>query len=543
MKKMLITTALPYANGPTHLGHLVEHIQADIWVRFQRLQGNDCLFVCGDDAHGTPIMISAEQQGKPPEELIKAVHQERLADFANFLISFDEYYTTHSPENKEFSSLIYQRLKERGDISVRTIQQAFDSTKQMFLPDRYVKGNCPRCQASDQYGDNCEVCGATYTPNELIDPVSTLSGTTPTQKESVHYFFKLANYQAFLSDWLQSDNHVSKPIQNKLMEWFQDSLREWDISRDAPYFGFEIPDAPQKYFYVWLDAPIGYMASFKKLCDSRPDLDFNEYWSDDNSTELYHFVGKDIIYFHALFWPAMLHGSGFRLPTQLFTHGFLTINGQKMSKSRGTFITAGQYMAHLNPEYLRYYFAVKLSSGIEDIDFNIDDFSQRVNADLVGKVVNIASRCANFIHKYFDSTLASALPRPPLFNLFSSKGDIIAEHFQQRDFNQATREIMALADLANQYIDEMKPWLLAKDPDNLPQVQEVCTQGLNLFRQLMVYLKPILPAMVCQAEEFLQIEPLTWQHIHQPLLSHQIAPFKPLMQRIDREKITSLLFG
>lgn len=540
MKKMLVTTALPYANGPLHLGHLVEHIQADIWVRFHRLQGHDCIFICGDDAHGTPIMISAQKQGISPEELIKKVYQDHVADFTCFDISFDQYYTTHSPENKSLSAHIYQKLKENGDIATKTISQSFDPVEHMFLPDRYVKGDCPRCGANDQYGDNCEACGATYSPCDLKNPTSVLSGATPIEKESLHYFFKLENYQAMLNTWLH-DNRVQKQIQNKLLEWFSDGLQQWDISRDAPYFGFEIPNAPNKFFYVWLDAPIGYMASFQKYCTEHPDVNFDDYWVDDNKTELYHFVGKDIIYFHALFWPAMLQGSGYRLPTQLFTHGFLTVNGQKMSKSRGTFITAKKFGKHLNPEYLRYYFAAKLGNGIDDIDLNFEDFCQRVNSDLVGKVINIASRCAGFISKYFDDQLAEDLDRPALFESFVQAGDKIATLYANREYNQATREIMTLADAANQYVDEMKPWTLAKDPSRLNEVQRICTQGLNLFRLLIIYLKPILTKTSAKAEQFLNITDLKWSDSLQPLLKHRICKFEPLMQRVELDKVNDIL--
>jgi methionyl-tRNA synthetase len=539
MKKMLVTTALPYANGPTHLGHLIEQIQADIWVRFHRICGVDCLFICADDAHGTPIMISAERSNLTPEALIAQVHGDRLDDFSRFNISFDYYYTTHSPENKALSMFIYQRLKERGDITTRNIKQTFDPIKKMFLPDRYVKGECPRCGSKDQYGDNCEVCGATYLPSDLKNPVSILSGATPIVKESLHYFFKLENYEQMLRAWL-AEGHVQKPIQNKLLEWFVDGLQQWDISRDAPYFGFEIPDAPNKYFYVWLDAPIGYIACFKKLCEEQQELKFDDYWLTDEFADLYHFVGKDIIYFHALFWPAMLKGSGLRLPTEIFTHGFLTINGQKMSKSRGTFITAKKYLAHLGSEYLRYYFAAKLGNGIEDIDLNFDDFLQRVNSDLIGKVINIASRCAGFIAKHFGLKLAGALANPSLFEHFALRGNKIAELYANRDYNQATREIMMLADLANQYIDEKKPWALAKQ-QSLQEVQDICTQGINLFRTLMLYLKPILPETTCKAEQFLNIAPLSWGDQKEPLLNHKINTFTPLLTRIDAEKIVGVL--
>lgn len=538
---MLVTTALPYANGPIHLGHLVEHIQADIWVRFHRLQQKTrCFFICGDDAHGTPIMISAKNQNISPEALIEKIHHDHYEDFQAFLISFDHYYTTHSPENKEFSTLIYERLKARGNITTRTIKQAFDPIEQIFLPDRYVKGDCPHCGAKDQYGDNCEACGATYAPSDLKNAISVLSGAPPIEKESLHYFLKLDDYEAMLKEWLQN-NRVQKQIQNKLAEWFVEGLQEWDISRDAPYFGFEIPDAPSKYFYVWLDAPIGYMAIFKSLCQLHPSIHFEDYWEENASSELIHFIGKDIIYFHALFWPAMLAGSGFRLPTAIYAHGFLTVNGQKMSKSRGTFITAKQYLSCLNPEYLRYFYATKLGSGIEDIDLNFADFCQRVNADLIGKVVNIASRCAGFISKYFNNRLANELANKDLFNHFSQTGDKIAKLYLNREYNQATREIMGLADLANQYIDEMKPWSLAKEKDNLAAVHLICTQGINLFYQLIIYLKPILPDTAKRTELFLKQDNLMWEDSKQPLLDQEIAVFQPLMQRVELEKILETL--
>lgn len=538
MKKMLITTALPYANGPLHIGHLVEYTQADIWARFQRMRGNDCLFVCADDAHGTPIMISAEKQGISPEELIDKVHQEHAADFKDFHIKFDNYYTTHSPENRELSALIYQRLHDKGDIEVCEIEQAFDPEKNMFLPDRYVKGTCPKCGKDDQYGDNCENCGATYDPTELKNPKSVLSGATPILKKSEHYFFKLEHYHDMLKKWIHDDN-LQPAVTKKLMEWFESGLQSWDISRDEPYFGFEIPNAPGKYFYVWMDAPIGYMASFKNLCNKNANLDFDEYWQSDK-TELYHFIGKDIVYFHALFWPAMLSGANFRTPTSIFAHGFLTVDGKKMSKSRGTFITARQYLDHLDPEYLRYYFAAKLGSGVEDIDLSFDDFSQRVNSDVVGKVVNIASRCAGFITKRFEGQLAPSLERPELINEFIEAGETIAQRFHQREFNHAIRDIMTLADKANQYIDEVKPWVLAKEEGKEQDVQNACTMGINLFKILMTYLKPVLPVMAEKVEAFLNIDELNWDNRTQILTNHTINTFKPLTQRIQPEQIEAL---
>lgn len=539
-RKILITTALIYANGPLHLGHLVEYIQADIWSRFQNLQGNDCLYICGSDAHGTPIMIGAEKLGLTPTALVAKIHAEQRKDFHDFFVHFDHFTaTTHAPNNQALVNLVYQRLQEKGDISTQTIAQAYDPVKNMFLPDRYVKGQCPRCGAKDQYGDNCEVCGITYTPTELINPISTLSGATPIQKESVHYFFNLGNYTQQLQEWTRSGK-LQPQVANKLAEWFETGLQSWDISRDAPYFGFEIPDAPGKYFYVWMDAPIGYMASFQELCESRPELNFNDYWQRDDYAELYHFIGKDIIYFHALFWPAMLMGSQFRTPTAIFAHGFLTIDGQKMSKSRGTFITARDYLQQLNPEYLRYYFAAKLNQHVEDIDLNFTDFAQRINSDLVGKFVNIASRCAGFITKFFAGQLAAKLENEQLFGDFVLKGDLIADLYERREYHQAVREIMALADIANQYIDAMKPWVLAKAPESLPQVQEICTTGLNAFKVLMVYLKPILPKTALAVETFLNAQPLTWENRGVVLLNHTINPFQPLLQRVDPAAIAAL---
>ncbi len=538
-RNILVTAALPYANGSIHLGHLVEYIQADIWVRFQRLRGNNCLFICGDDAHGTPIMLSAAKQGISPEELVANMQVEHLRDFTSFLVNFDNFYTTHSSENRELAEFIYKQLKARGDIFTKTISQAFDPIENIFLPDRFIRGECPRCGAKDQYGDVCEVCGATYSPTELKNPTSALSGAKPIEKESEHFFFALDKYSDLLKEWING-GHLQKQIANKLEEWFQDGLKPWDISRDAPYFGFEIPDAPGKYFYVWLDAPVGYMASLKNLIKKNPAIDFDKYWGKDSKAELYHFVGKDIVYFHALFWPAMLHGAGFRMPTAVYVHGYLTINGQKMSKSRGTFITAQRYLQLLNPEYLRYYFAAKLNPQVEDIDLNLEDFAQRVNSDLVGKYVNLASRCAGFITKKFAGKLANNLPEPELFHEFVSAGDEIADCFEQLNYNKAIRTIMALADRANQYIDQQKPWALAKDPANDDQVQAVCTQGLSLFKVLTTYLKPILPATAKNVEAFLNIPELNWDNINEALIAHTINPFTPLMQRVPKEAIEEL---
>jgi len=535
-RTILMTSALPYANGPIHLGHLVEYIQTDIWARFQRLRGHEAYYVCADDAHGTPIMLRAQLEGISPEALISNMTTLHQADFADFAIHFDNYYSTHSPENRYFAEHIYCGLRDKGYIERRTIQQAFDPVKQMFLPDRFIRGECPKCGAKDQYGDSCEICGATYSPTELKNPISAISGATPINKESEHLFVSLGNFEEMLKKWMNNGSLQSAVI-HKLNEWFEAGLQSWDISRDAPYFGFEIPDAPNKYFYVWLDAPIGYLASFKNLCD-RNGLDFDHFWNPNSSTEVYHFIGKDIIYFHALFWPALLCGGNFRQPTAIFAHGFLTVDGQKMSKSRGTFITARSYLNHLNPEYLRYYFAAKLSSGIDDIDLNLEDFSQRVNADLVGKVVNIASRCAGFITKNFGGQLATELHKPDLFEQFIAKGDEIAQDYENRDYSKAVREIMALADKANQYIDEFKPWVIAKQTGQEKLLQSVCTQGLNLFNVMMGYLQPILPVMAQKVELFLNA-PIVWQS--QPLLDHQIATFQPLMTRLDPKQLDAML--
>lgn len=540
MRKILVTSGLPYANGPIHLGHLVEYIQSDIWVRYQKLIGNECVFICGDDAHGTPIMLNAAKQNLSPEELIAQIKISHEADFAAFNIQFDNYYTTHSAENLELAQEIYGKLQANNDIEVKVIAQAYDPVKNMFLPDRFIKGECPRCGAKDQYGDSCEACGATYTSLELKNPVSVVSGATPIQKESEHYFFKLEKYQGMLRDWINDKSHLSPEIANKLNEWLANELKPWDISRDAPYFGFPIPNTTGKFFYVWLDAPIGYIASFKNLCSRRLDLNFSAFWHEEQATELYHFVGKDIIYFHALFWPAILTSAGLRKPTAIFTHGFLTVNGQKMSKSRGTFITARSYLDHLNPEYLRYYFAAKLNNRIDDLDLNFDDFSQKVNSELVGKVVNIASRCAKFINQQFENKLSNSLDVPELFAKFSQAGEELKNLYEKREFSQVIREIISLADLVNQYIDEQKPWALAKQQPGSPQVQVVCTMGLNLFRLLMIYLKPVLPVMAKTVEDFLNIPELTWQDSAKPLLNHTINEFKPLMSRVEKDKLKAL---
>jgi methionyl-tRNA synthetase len=540
-RRMLVTSALPYANGPIHLGHLVEYIQTDIWVRYHKLRGHECWYVCADDAHGTPIMLKAEQEGITPEELIERIGREHRADFAAFDIGFDSYHSTHSPENRELAEWMYQRLKEAGYIAKRTITQAYDPVKQMFLPDRFIRGQCPRCGAKDQYGDNCEVCGATYSPTELKDPVSVLSGTRPIEKTTEHDFFLLSKLRAFLTEWIHQ-GHLQPEVVHKVEEWLKGELKDWDITRDAPYFGFEIPGAPGKYFYVWLDAPIGYMASFKRLCRER-GLEFEAYFGPEEKAELYHFIGKDIVYFHALFWPAMLYGAGLRTPTKIFAHGFLTIGGEKMSKSRGTFITAREYLDHLDPQYLRYYFAAKLGAGIEDIDLNLDDFALRVNADLVGKVVNLASRCASFLTSRFAGKLAERLEDPALFARFLAKGEEIATLYEAREFGKAMREIMALADLANQYIDAHKPWALAKEAGGEAKLNEVCTQGVNLYFLLIAYLKPVLPRLAQASEAFLRRTISAWPDDRwQPLLApHAIDTFKPLLKRVEREKILALL--
>lgn len=537
-RKILITSALPYANGPIHLGHLLEYIQTDIWSRFQKARGHQCYYVCADDAHGTPIMLKAQQLGLTPEQMIAQTAIEHQADFAEFLIGFDNYHSTHSSENQAFASEIYTKLDAGGYIKRRSISQLFDPEKQMFLPDRFVKGDCPKCGALDQNGDSCDVCGATYSPTELKNPKSVVSGATPVLKDSEHYFFDLPAFEQMLQDWTRG-GALQSEMANKLQEWFKDGLQQWDISRDAPYFGFEIPGAPGKFFYVWLDAPIGYLASFKNYCD-KTGIDFNQFWQLDSDAEVYHFIGKDIIYFHSLFWPAMLHGAGYRKPTSVFAHGFVTVNGAKMSKSRGTFIKARTYLEHLNPEYLRYYFASKLTSGIVDLDLNLEDFAQKVNADLVGKVVNIASRCASFISKKFNGTLSSNLPEPELFAEFIAQGDSIAAAFEEREYARAVRDIMALADKANQYIDAKAPWVLAKDDSKQQETLDVCSMGINLFRVLMHYLKPVLPAMAREVEAFLNSE-LRWDNYQQPLLNHAVNPFKALMQRVDPVKVQAMV--
>lgn len=538
-RKILVTCALPYANGSIHLGHMLEHVQADIWVRYQRLRGNTINFVCADDAHGTPIMLKAQQLGMKPEEMIAQVSQEHQADFSGFDISFDNYHSTHSEENRELASFIYTQLKKNGFITSRTISQLFDPEKEMFLPDRFVKGTCPKCKSEDQYGDNCDNCGATYSPTELIDPKSAVSGATPVLKESEHFFFDLPQMESMLKDWTRSGS-LQTEIANKMQEWFESGLQQWDISRDAPYFGFEIPGEKNKFFYVWLDAPIGYMGSFKNLCSKRADLDFDEYWNKDSSTELYHFIGKDIVYFHSLFWPATLDGAGFRKPNNIFVHGYVTVNGAKMSKSKGTFIKANTYLQYLDPEALRYYYAAKLNNKIDDFDLNLDDFTQRVNADVVNKIVNLASRNAGFITKRFEGQLAAECAEPELYQEFVSGKEEIAHLFENREYSRAIREITALADKANQYIDEKAPWVLAKEEGKEAELQAVCSMGINLFRALMTYLKPVMPELAKRSEAFLN-ETLTWDAIDAPLVAHEVTKFKALFSRIDPKRVEMML--
>ena len=537
-RKILVTSALPYANAPLHLGHMLEQVQTDIWVRFQRSRGHTCRYVCADDAHGTAIMLSAEAANRTPEAHIAAIQARHEQDSAGFLIDFDHYHSTHSPENQRWSENIFERLKSGGHIAVREITQAYDPEKGLFLADRFIKGTCPKCKAPDQYGDNCEACGATYSPSDLIDPVSALSGSTPVDKASDHLFFQLGHFEHLLTNWIQS-GQLQPPIANKLKEWLEAGLQDWDISRDAPYFGFEIPGYPGKYFYVWLDAPIGYIASHEVLCQSSGDH-FEEYWMPGGDTELYHFIGKDIVNFHGLFWPAMLDSAGLRQPTAVYAHGFLTVNGVKMSKSRGTFILADRYLEHLDPEYLRYYFAAKLASGVDDIDLNLDDFVQRVNADLIGKVVNIASRCAGFLRKKFDNQMSAECSEPALVQSFIDAGDSIAALYEAREFNRAMREIIALADRANQYIDEQKPWVMAKDEALADQVQAVCSVGINLFLVLATYLKPVLPAMAAKSEAFLNCS-LDWTALDTALVSHELATFEPLLQRVDADAVKAMV--
>ncbi|EER55394.1 methionine--tRNA ligase [Neisseria flavescens SK114] len=549
-RKILVTSALPYANGSIHLGHMVEHIQTDVWVRFQKLRGHECHYCCADDTHGTPVMLAAQKQGIAPEDMIAKVREEHLADFTGFFIGYDNYYSTHSPENKQFSQDIYRALKANGKIESRVIEQLFDPEKQMFLPDRFVKGECPKCHAQDQYGDNCEVCGTTYSPTELINPYSAVSGAKPELRESEHFFFKLGECADFLKAWTSGNNphdgkpHLQAEALNKMKEWLgegeETTLSDWDISRDAPYFGFEIPDAPGKYFYVWLDAPVGYMASFKNLCD-RIGIDFDEYFKADSQTEMYHFIGKDILYFHALFWPAMLHFSGHRAPTGVYAHGFLTVDGQKMSKSRGTFITAKSYLEQgLNPEWMRYYIAAKLNSKIEDIDLNLQDFISRVNSDLVGKYVNIAARASGFLSKRFEGRLKDVSGSALLAKL-AAESDTIAEQYENREYARALRDIMALADAVNEYVDANKPWELAKQEGQDERLHEVCSELINAFTMLTAYLAPVLPQTAANAARFLNLDAITWANTRETLGGHAINKYEHLMQRVEQKQVDDLI--
>lgn len=538
-RNILVTSALPYANGPIHLGHMLEHIQTDIWVRFQKMRGENCIYVCADDAHGAAIMLKAEELGRTPEEHIALVKAEHEKDFAEFLIDYDNYYTTHSEENRVLSEMIYQRNLDAGYIKEKEITQLYDEDKKMFLADRFVKGECPRCDAPGQYGDNCEACGATYNANELKNPVSTVSGKPPVEKQNTQLFFDLPQFTEFLSQWTKSGT-LQPSVANKLNEWVDEGLQPWDISREAPYFGFEIPGQPGKYFYVWLDAPIGYMASFQNYCEAH-GVDFDAFWNKDSTAELYHFIGKDIINFHGLFWPAMLQGAELRLPSGVFVHGFVTVNGEKMSKSRGNFIQARTYLDHLDPEYLRYYFAAKLTAGVDDLDLSLDDFMQRVNSDVVGKVVNIASRTANFVHRNANGLLGETFDNPALVEEAQAAANAIAEAYEKREFSRAMRLIMAIADTANQYINDQAPWQLAKEEGQEAKVQAVCSTALNVFRLLALYLKPVLPQLAEKAEAFLNIAPLTWADAEHTLQNHTLNPFKPLMQRVDKKHIDAMM--
>ena len=540
MRRILVTSALPNANGAIHLGHLLEHIQTDIWVRFQRMVGNECIYVCADDTHGTATMLAAEREGVSPEALIERLRAEHAADFRGFHVNHDNYYSTHSAENEHYTSLIYNRLRDRGYTFTADVEQLYDPERKLFLADRYLKGSCPRCNADDQYGDNCQECGATYDATELVNPRSMLSDAAPQLRNSTHYFVDLPQFAEFLKSWTATDA-VQPEVTNKLAEWLDGGLKAWDISRDAPYFGFPIPNAEGKYFYVWIDAPVGYMASFRDLCERTEGLEFDDFWSEESAAEVHHFIGKDIINFHCLFWPAVLSGAGFRTPTRVHTHGFLTVDGKQMSKSRGTFINAKTYLDHLDPENLRYYFATKLAANTDDMDLNLDDFVQRVNADLVGKVVNIASRCAGFIGKNFAAKLADSVHNAELWHEVSRAGEELAELYERGDVGRAVRRITALADLANRYIAEHEPWKHVKNPDHRDEVHGVCSLGINVFRALTVYLKPILPAMAEQAEAFLRVEPLAWRDAEQPLLNHEINRFKALFTRIDKKAVDKVI--
>jgi len=540
LRKIMVSSALPYANGSIHMGHLVEYLQSDIWARFQKLRGHQCTYVCAADAHGTPIMIKARQQGVTPEELVTRVAAEQHEDLRAFGVAFDNFHTTHSDECREIVYRIYHELKQAGHIYTKVIEQAYDELENMFLPDRFVRGTCPRCNSEDQYGDACEVCGATYSPNDLIEPISVLSETRPVWKDSEHYFFRLSKFGDRLRAWMESAQ-LHPHISSKLEEWFTAGLQDWDISRDAPYFGFKIPDTDDKYFYVWLDAPIGYLASFLNLCARREDLDFDEYWNAGSPNEVYHFIGKDIVYFHTLFWPAVLDGAGFRAPTSVFAHGFLTVNGKKMSKSRGTFINARTYLDNLNPSHLRYYYAAKLGAGMDDIDLNLDDFIARVNSDLIGKLVNIASRCAGFISKRFDGNLSATLDDPALFAEVAAAAETIAGHYEQREYSKAMRIVMASADKANRYIESKKPWLMIKNESQAEEVQAVCTEGLNLFRTLMICLTPVLPAMADDVQKLFREGPWRWSQALTPLLGQRINRYEPLLTRVEASQVERMV--
>ena len=539
-RKIMVSSALPYANGSIHMGHLVEYIQSDIWARFQKLRGHECTYVCAADAHGTATMIKAREEGIAPEALVNRIAEEQHADLRAFDVEFDNFHTTHSPENEELVTRMYETMRAAGHIYTQTIEQAYDEQEKMFLPDRFVRGTCPRCESADQYGDACEVCGATYTPRDLINPVSALSSTPPVWRESEHYFFRLSAFHDQLREWMAAAN-LHPNITSKLEEWFEAGLKDWDISRDAPYFGFQIPDADEKYFYVWVDAPVGYLASFLNYCRTHGAPDFDDYWSASAAAETYHFIGKDIVYFHTLFWPAVLAASGMRTPTSVFAHGFLTIDGKKMSKARGTFINASTYRKHLNPSCLRYYYAAKLGPGMDDIDLNLEDFVARVNADLVGKLVNIASRCAGFLTKRFDGSLASSLEDEGLFHEFSSQAGQIAQFYENREYSKAMRQVMALADSANRYIEEKKPWVMSKDSERADEVQAVCTQGLNLFRSLMIFLTPVVPALAKKVQVLFGETEWTWAASSQPLLRTKIRPYEPLLTRVEQAQVQHMV--
>ena len=538
MRRILVTSALPYANGSIHLGHLVEYLQTDIWARSQKMAGNECVYICADDAHGTPIMLKAREIGITPEELIEKTYKEHTKDFKDFQIEFDNFHTTHSDENKEISEKIYVALRERGDINSKKIEQFYDEQAKMFLPDRFIKGECPKCGAKDQYGDSCEECGATYSPSDVKNPISTVSNTKPIKKETEHVFFKLSSYENFLSKWM-SDNDIQKEIKNKLSEWLSNGLADWDITRDKPYFGFKIPDLEDKYFYVWLDAPIGYIASHKNYCDKK-NKNYLDDWKKESETEIYHFIGKDIAYFHGLFWPAILEGAGLKKPNGVFCHGFLTIDGEKMSKSRGTFFNARTYLNHLSPDYLRYYFASRLTNKIEDIDLNFEDFIARVNSDLIGKIINIGSRCAKFINKDFKNLLSEKLGNNKLIESICSRKKEIIDNYESRNYAANMRLITGMSDEVNKYLDEEKPWIKIKDENTKNAVQQICTDGLNAFRIISTYLKPVLPEIAKKVEEMLNCESLNWDNIDNHLLNKKINAFEPLLTRINTESIEKM---